>query len=112
MTERAAKYWFDVLHAVKAIESFTAGMETLNAYLDDPKTKSAVERQLAIVGEALNQLRTHDPEGLPADAVRIVGMRNRLIHSYDNISDKIVWKAIREELPRLKEHAETRLPEL
>lgn len=54
MTERAAKYWFDVLQAVKAIESFTAGMETLNAYMADRKTKSAVERQLAIIGEALN----------------------------------------------------------
>lgn len=52
------------------------------------KTKSAVERQLAIIGEALNQLRTHDPAGLPAYAARIIGMRNRLIYSYDNISDR------------------------
>lgn len=39
-------------------------------------------------------------------------MRNRLIHSYDNISDKIIWSAVREELPQLKAHAETRLNEL
>ncbi len=100
---------FDVLEAVKAIGSFSAGMETLNAYLADPKTKSAVERQLAIAGEALNQLRTHDPEGLPADVARIIGMRNRLIHSYDNISDKIVWSAVRNELPKMRAHAEKRL---
>ena len=112
MTERAAKYWFDVLQAVQAVDSFVAGMETLNAYLADPKTKSAVERQLAIMGEALNQLRTHDPAGLPADAARIIGMRNRLIHSYDNINDRIIWSAVHDELPRLKAHAEARLAAL
>ena len=40
----------------------------------------------------------------------IVGMRNRLIHSYDNVDDKIVWEVVRKHLPELKVVAQDHLP--
>lgn len=36
-------------------------------------------------------------------------MRNRLIHAYDNVDDRIVWEVIRKDLPKLKAEAEQRL---
>ncbi len=105
MTDPSVKCWFDILHAIEHIESFVVGVDTLNQYVADFKTKSAVERQLAIIGEAMNNLTKHQP-GLKVESVgAIVGMRNRLIHSYDNVDDKIVWQTVRLDLPKLKEVA-------
>lgn len=88
------------------------GIETLSSYAKNLKTKSAVERQLAIIGEAVRHLQRLDP-GLPLeDAKDIVGMRNRLIHSYDNVDDKLVWQVVRLDLAPLKSVALDRLPPL
>lgn len=102
MMEHGAKYWSDILLAIEGIESYVAGIETLNAYVADRKTKRAVERELAIIGEAINQLWRLDPSLDLPDAARIVSMRNRLVHSYDNIDDSIIYSVVRNHLPALK----------
>ena len=99
------KYWSDVLDAIEAVEAFTAGMTSLNDYVAERRTKWAAERGLAIIGEAVDQLRRLDVDGLPPDADRIVAMRNRLIHSYDNVDDMIVRRVIKMHLPELKQAA-------
>jgi uncharacterized protein with HEPN domain len=82
----------------------------LNAYVKDLRTRRAVERGLAIIGEAMNKLTKLYPV-LKVDSARaIVGMRNRLIHSYDNVDDKIVWEVVRQHLPELKAVAKAHLP--
>ncbi len=52
-------------------------------YQADDLLRSAIERQLTIIGEAFNQLRQIDPE--TADAIpelpRVVGFRNVLVHA-------------------------------
>jgi uncharacterized protein with HEPN domain len=99
--DRSAKYWSDILSAVVEIEGFVAPLSSLNEYTRDLKTKRAVERGLAIIGEAVGKLIKEDP-GVQVEGARaIVGMRNRLIHSYDNIDDKIVWEVVRNHLPQL-----------
>lgn len=54
MTEKSTKYLSDILMAIALIEEFTIGITDFNVYDTDRKTQSAVERQLAIIGEALN----------------------------------------------------------
>ncbi|MEZ4739901.1 MAG: DUF86 domain-containing protein [Flavobacteriales bacterium] len=109
MTDRSAKYWSDILTAITEIESFVQDIGTLNAFTKDIKTKRAVERSLAIIGEAMGMLTKQDPD-LQVDSARaIVGMRNRLIHSYDNIDDRIVWEVVRNHLPLLKQIASAKL---
>ncbi len=44
------------------IEAFTVGIDTFSLYQADLKTKSAVERQLGIIGEAVNQFRKEVPD--------------------------------------------------
>ncbi|MCB0795783.1 MAG: DUF86 domain-containing protein [Flavobacteriales bacterium] len=109
--ELEKKYWSDVLDAIEAIEAFTGGIKTLHAYSSDRRTQWAAERGLAIIGEAVNHLRRIGAEGLPPDADRIVAMRNRLIHSYDNVDVKIVWHVLKVQLPVLKEAAHGKLSE-
>lgn len=108
--DRSAKYWSDILESINEIRSFVQGLDTLNAYVRDLKTKRAVERNLAIIGEAMNVLTKQKPELKVPSARAIVGMRNRLIHSYDNVDDKIVWEVVRVDLPELEAVARKHLP--
>ena len=68
-----------------------------------PFFRSAVERQLEIIGEALNQAIQHNPavSGMISNSSRIVSFRNRLIHGYATVSDEVVWGVLETSLPVL-----------
>lgn len=65
--------------------------------------RSAVERQVEIIGESLGRAAATDPEvvRLVPDLRKIVGMRNRLIHGYDEVDFNIVWDVITTRIPVL-----------
>jgi len=89
MMERKRKYYTDILAAITLIEEFVRDIKSFDAYISDMKTKSAVERQLVIVGEAVNNVRKIERNDLK-NAEQIIAFRNRLVHSYDSIDDAIV----------------------
>ncbi|SHN51918.1 Protein of unknown function DUF86 [Flavobacterium fryxellicola] len=62
MTEKSKKYLSDVLMAITLIREFTIETADSSTYDKDRKTQSAVERQLVIIGEALNKLRLSKDE--------------------------------------------------
>jgi uncharacterized protein with HEPN domain len=102
MTDKSLKYLSDVLMAIKLIEDFTKEIEDYNSYDQDLKTQSAVERQLAIIGEALNQLRKIEPAIEIENDKQIIAFRNRLVHAYDSIDNSIVWVILNRHLSLLK----------
>ena len=80
----------------------------------DVKLRSATERQLEIVGEALNNQSREAPElasRIP-DARRVIAMRNVLVHAYRNIDNDPVWQTIQVDLPGLRIEAAALLTEL
>jgi uncharacterized protein with HEPN domain len=102
MKEKARKYLYDMLRAIELIESFVANTTDFDSYSRDLKTQSAVERQLAIIGEALNKFRKEEPAISFESEPQIIAFRNRLIRSYDSIDNSIVWVIIRKHLVKLK----------
>ena len=96
----ALKFLYDIQQACRAVAQFTAG-KTLAEYEADLLLRSAVERQLMIVGEALNRLMKIEPAVTSTiTAVRqIIGFRNILVHGYDVIRDREVWKILEDDLP-------------
>lgn len=106
MTEKGRKYCSDILRAIDLIAEFTVEISEYNDYLSDGKTQSAVERQLGIVGEALNSLLKAEPHLKIENQEKIIGLRNRLIHSYDGIDPSIVWVIMHRYLPKLKNEVE------
>ncbi len=56
MTEQAKKYLSDISMAINKIDQFMAGVDSYDDYDNDLKTQSAVERQLSVIGEAINRL--------------------------------------------------------
>lgn len=100
--EKSKKYLSDILMAIELIEEFTDGINDFNLYEKDRKTQSAVERQLAIIGEALNQLRKAEPTIAIENDKQIIGFRNRLIHAYDSLDNSIIWSILNRHLKGLK----------
>lgn len=76
--------------AIDLVENFVADTPDFNLYQKNLKTQSAVERQLAIIGEALNKLAQYEPELSIQNDKQIIGFRNRLVHAYDSIDNTIV----------------------
>ena len=101
MTDRSKKFLSDIQQSIRLINDFTDSIVEFSNYQADLKTKSAVERQLGIIGDAVNN---YVREGNPPlnYAPQIVAFRNRLIHAYDSIDDSIVWVTIQNHLPKLK----------
>jgi len=102
MTEKSKKYLSDILMAIYLIREFTIGITDFTIYDKDRKTQSAVERQLVIIGEALNKLRQTEADVLIENDKQIIGFRNRLVHAYDSIDNSIVWAIIHRHLEKLK----------
>lgn len=106
MTESEKKYLSDILHSANLIFTFTSDISSFSEYQADIKTKSAVERHLAIIGEAVNKFSKVSSGGELLNGKQIISLRNRLVHSYDNIDDTIIWAVIVRYLPPLKEEVE------
>ena len=85
---------------------------SLDDYLKNRVVRQAVERNLAIIGEAANRLRELDPETSHeiTDIHQIIGLRNRLTHGYDDeIDDRLVWQTVQSSVPELRDQVETLL---
>ena len=102
MTEKGIKYLSDIHSAIILIEEFTKTTTDFNDYCLDLKTQSAVERQLGIIGEAVNRFDQLHPELSLENARKIIGFRNRLIHAYDAVDTSMVWAILVNHLPLLK----------
>ncbi len=103
----------DVVGAGTAIAGFIAEIDG-DAYAESVLIRSATERQLEIVGEALNRLSRNDPDlaaRIP-ELRQIVAFRNVIAHGYDVVNDDVVWRVITEDLPTLVARAQAMLDEL
>ena len=92
----------DIRDAAKLIIDNTAEI-SLAEYEANQLLRSAVERQFEIIGEATRRLANDDisiAEQITGYKT-IIGLRNRIIHEYDNISDLTVWQIIQHNLPTL-----------
>ncbi len=107
------KTWlYDILQSIKEIESYFAGKPLrFDEFASDTKTKRAVERNLEIIGEAVNRITKKDPAIEIPDSRKIIDTRNRIIHGYDVVSADIIWSMVVRHLPMLKEVVEKLLTE-
>jgi uncharacterized protein with HEPN domain len=97
----------DIQQSIEEIFLFLGEERNFITYQEDLKTKKAVERNLEIIGEAVNRIMKADYSIQIKNAKNIVGTRNRIIHSYDNISDEVIWSIVLRELPDLLEEVKS-----
>lgn len=100
MPPEPRKLLFDVQQAVRSVATFTRG-KTFQDCESDAMLRSAVERQLEIGGEPLNQLARVDQAAAASvgDYRRIISFRNLLIHDYAAVDDRVVWDIVLADVP-------------
>jgi uncharacterized protein with HEPN domain len=107
MDSEIAKWLHDILQAIDEIESFYVDKpKVFEEYVNDIKTKRAIERDLEIIGEAVNRIVKKDPSFKILNAKNIIGTRNRIIHGYDSVSDDMIWSIVINHIPKLKSEVE------
>ena len=91
----------DILDAIAEIQKFTRGMD-FESFHEDDKTIRSVEMNFIIIGEAANQIPEEIEEKyttIPWSLMR--AMRNRIVHVYFKVDEKLMWDTIQSDLPPL-----------
>ncbi len=99
--DRDKAYLWDMADAVGAVLGFIEGRH-FNDLLSDRMFRSAVERNLEIVGEAARRVSSETRDALTDIPWKsIIGLRNVLAHEYDQVRHEVLWRICRNELPLL-----------
>ncbi|MBF0458994.1 MAG: DUF86 domain-containing protein [Nitrospirae bacterium] len=106
MTNKEKKYLSDMNTAIEKLYIHLKGINSEDDYIKNITVKSAVERELEIIGEAMNNLLSITPDISITSPRRIISMRNRLIHGYDGIDDRLVLQVVKDHIPILKSEIE------
>ena len=107
------KYLYDTLSSCEFLIEFTAD-RTVDDYARDRGFRSAVERELQIIGEAVLQLDRAAPQvaaRIP-EYRNIIGFRHVLVHGYDSLQPATVWNVIEVKLAALTREVRGLLDEL
>lgn len=100
----------DIFLAISEIEGFfDSRVRRFDVYLSDICLRRAIERNITIIGEATNRLLRIAPDIKITAARKIVDTRNYVIHSYDSVTNEIMWGIVINHLPLLKSEIEALL---
>lgn len=111
--DNETKAWlYDILNAIMEIDSFFNDKpKEFLKYQNDLRTKRATERNIEIIGEAMNRIMERQKTIAITNSRKIIDTRNRIIHGYDSVSDEIIWGIVIKQLPLLKSEVRKLLDE-
>lgn len=107
MTRDPEKFLHDMLDRCRFLLELTVN-ENIERYRSDRIFRSAIERELQCIGEALLQLRSICPEVATeiTESERIIGFRHVLVHGYFSLKPTLAWEVVKNKLPVLAEEVE------
>ncbi len=89
--------------AIEEIENFLGdGPKLFDDFFSNLCLRRAIERNIEIIGEAMNQILKIKSTIQITNSRKIVDARNYIIHGYDSLSADILWSIVVNHLPRLK----------
>ncbi len=92
----------DIEQSIVEINDFLPRERDFFVFQKDLKTRKAIERNIEIIGEAMDRLLKAYPEIGITDSRKIVDTRNRIIHGYDTVSEDVIWLIVIKYLPVLE----------
>ena len=100
----------DILESARTIRAYVAGI-TRQDFLRDTQVQDSVIRRLEIIGEAAGRISPEFRDAQPEiQWSEITGMRNRMIHGYDDVDMDIVWDTVERDIPHLIQIIESLAP--
>lgn len=100
----------DMIEETAVLRAITEG-RSREELANDILLERAVTRTIEIIGEAASQISDDSRDKVNIQWSLIVGMRNRLIHGYRDISMDILWSVAREAAPEMAERLQAYLDE-
>jgi|SRR5690606_4030927 len=101
--ENEIRTWLsDIKQAIEEINIFLPDKRDFFEFRNDLKTRRAIERNVEIIGEAVNRILKVNPDIKIKNSRKIVDTRNRIIHGYDRVSEEIIWSIVIRDLPKLE----------
>jgi uncharacterized protein with HEPN domain len=99
-------YLKHIYDTISDIENFTQELSK-EGFLRSKEKQYAVLRGLEIIGEATKNLsRELKKSCSEVNWKDIAGMRDKLVHVYFGVNLPLVWKTVKEDLPKLKEQVQ------
>ncbi|HNX80477.1 MAG TPA: DUF86 domain-containing protein [Prolixibacteraceae bacterium] len=92
----------DIVQSISEIYDFLPSKNDFVKFNSDLKSRKAVERNIEIIGEAMDRILKADPQFPINYARKIVDTRNRIIHGYDSVSADVLWLIVKKYLPILE----------
>jgi uncharacterized protein with HEPN domain len=105
------KFLFDILTSINSINDYLGESPSFIEYQENKLLRRAVEREIEIIGEAVNGILNINPNYEITNARRIVDTRNWVIHAYDSVDNTIIWTIVSRHLPLLKAEVEKLIQE-
>lgn len=103
MDNKIKQYLFDIEQSISDVKTYIAAVKSLEDYENDKLIRRAVERELEIIGEALGRILKIDPEIKIPNAKKIISLRNKIIHGYDEVDNVIIYTVATKHLDILKD---------
>ena len=106
MPHKIEKYLYDIKESINSIEEYLGDKRDFFEYQKNKLLRRGIERELEIIGEAINRILKINSDIEIPEARRIVDLRNWVIHGYDKVDDVIIWGIISRDIPKLKKQVE------
>lgn len=101
MKQKTKKYLIDINSSISAISEHIGNLD-FEAFSSNLTVKRAVERELEIIGEAVNRILKEETNFTISNARKIVDLRNLIIHGYDAVDYETLWAVVHRHIPVLK----------
>ena len=110
MDRHLKAHLFDISTAIDEVQSFFDQVpRRFDEYCSNLMLRRAIERNIGIVGEAVNRILRDNPDITISNARAIISTRNRVIHDYAAVTDDVMWKIVINDLPKLKSEVDALL---
>ena len=106
MKREIKKHLFDIKTSIESIKEYLGGNMNFAEYQENKLLRRGVEREIEIIGEAMNRILKLDPTIKIQNARQIVDTRNWVIHGYDAVDDVVIWGIVSKHLPKLQKEIE------
>lgn len=91
----------DIIEAIKRILVYMQGVD-FNQLAENVEKQDAILRRIIVIGEATKRLSPEFRQSHPQVPWKdIAGMRDIVVHNYDQINIQVVWDVVQNDLPDL-----------